>query len=85
MKENQECTNGDYYLLFCFVGGYVASFDDALGGQDDDDEFLHNPLNVYNLIRHVAVGWGIVEQTLKEEKKERPGQLAKRVKKVLNR
>ena len=46
---------------------------------------MHNPLNVYNLIRHVAVGWSVVEQTLKQEKQERPGQLSKRVKKVLNR
>jgi hypothetical protein len=68
-----------------FTGGYLASFDDVLGGQEDDDEFLHNPLNVYNLIRHVAVGWNVVEQTLNQEKQERPGQLSKRVKKVLNR
>jgi hypothetical protein len=46
---------------------------------------LHNPLNVYNLIRHVAVGWSVVEQTLKQEKQERSGQVSKRVKKVLNR
>ena len=71
--------------LFHCLGGYVASFDDAIGGQEDDEEFLHNPLNVYNLIRHVAVGWNIVEQTLNQEKQERPGQLSKRVRKVLNR
>jgi len=57
----------------------------VLGGQEDDEEFLHNPLNVYNLIRHVAVGWSVVENTLKQEKQERSGQLSKRVKKVLNR
>jgi len=57
----------------------------VLGGQEDDEEFLHNPLNVYNLIRHVAVGWSVVENTLKQEKQERSGQLSKRVKKALNR
>lgn len=44
----------------------MASFDDVLGGQDEDDEFLHNPLNVYNLIRHVAVGWNAVEEVLRQ-------------------
>ena len=79
--------SGFFNAFICveFPGGYLASFDDVLGGQEDDEEFLHNPLNVYNLIRHVAVGWSVVEQTLKQEKQERSGQLSKRVKKVLNR
>jgi hypothetical protein len=45
------------------LGSYIASYDDVIGDQDeDDDTFMHNPLNVYNLIRHVAVAWPIVEQ-----------------------
>ena len=45
------------------LGSYVASFDDVLGDQDEnDDTFMHHPLNVYNLVRHVAVGWPIVQQ-----------------------
>ena len=56
-----------------------------IGEQDDDESFLHNPLNVYNLIRHVAVGWGVVEQTLGVEKERRKGDLPKRVRRVLAR
>ena len=45
------------------LGSYLASFDDVIGDQDEEDEtFMHHPLNVYNLIRHVAVGWPIVTQ-----------------------
>lgn len=33
------------------IGAYIASYEDAIGEQDDDETFLHNPLNVYNLIR----------------------------------
>ena len=33
------------------IGAYIASYEDALGEQDDDESFLFNPLNVYNLIR----------------------------------
>ncbi len=41
---------------------------------------------MYNLIRHVAVGWQVVEQTLNQEKQRRPdGQLPKRVRRVLAR
>jgi hypothetical protein len=75
----------DLILLFTGLGGYVASFDDVIGGQDEDETFLHNPINVYNLIRHVAVGWGVVENTLQEEKKFKKGQLPKRVRRVLAR
>ncbi len=67
------------------LGAYVTSYDDVLGGQDEDDTFLHNPLNVYNLIRHVAVGWGIIEESLEKEKERRHGSLPKRVKRVLAR
>jgi len=55
-------------MLKSLLGGYVASFDDVLGGQDEDEDFLHNPLNVYNLIRHVAVGWHVVEDVLSQVK-----------------
>ena len=45
------------------LGSYLASFDDVVGDQDEEDEtFMHHPLNVYNLIRHVAVGWPIITQ-----------------------
>ena len=45
------------------LGSYLASFDDVIGDQDEEDEtFMHHPLNVYNLIRHVAVGWPIITQ-----------------------
>ena len=68
-----------------FLGNYIASYDDVLGGQDDDETFLYNPVNVYNLIRHVAVGWGIVEQSLEHEKSMKKGQLPKRVRRVFAR
>ena len=45
-------------------GSYIASYDDVIGDQEEDEEFMHNPLNVYNLIRHVAVGWPVIEQVL---------------------
>jgi len=67
------------------IGAYVASYDDVLGEQDDDETFLHNPLNVYSLIRHVAIGWPIIEDTLAKEKGRRKGNLPKRVKRVLAR
>ena len=49
---------------------------------------MANPLNAYNLIRHIAVGWLMVENALEEEKKHRQevgAQLPKRVKKILAR
>ena len=63
----------------------MASFDDVLGGQEDDETFLYNPVNVYNMIRHVAVGWAVVEESLTHEKKMKKGQLPKRVRRVLAR
>lgn len=71
--------------IFTGLGGYLASYDDVIGGQDEDETFLHNPVNVYNLIRHVAVGWSVVEQILNEEKKQKKGELPKRVRRVLAR
>jgi len=67
------------------LGNYLASFDDVLGGQEDDETFLYNPVNVYNMIRHVAVGWAVVEESLDHEKKMKKGQLPKRVRRVLAR
>jgi len=67
------------------IGAYVASYDDVLGEQDDDETFLYNPLNVYNLIRHVAIGWPIIEDALNKEKERRKGNLPKRVKRALAR
>ena len=46
------------------LGTYIAAFDDVIGDQEGDETFTHNPLNVYNLIRHVAVGWPLVEQVI---------------------
>jgi hypothetical protein len=43
---------------------------------------------VYNLIRHVAIGWGVVNSTLHEERARVGGNVAnlpKRVRRVLNR
>lgn len=67
------------------LGSYVASFDDVIGGQEEDETFLHNPVNVYNLIRHVAIGWAVVEQALTNEKEQKKGNLPKRVRRVLAR
>jgi len=70
------------------LGSYVASFDDVVGDQDEnDDTFMHHPLNVYNLVRHVAVGWPIVEQVFDQEKEKfKEGQkFPKRVRHVKNR
>ena len=56
--------------------------------QDDDATFVHNPLNVYLLIRHVAIGWSIVNNTLHEERGRVGGNLSnlpKRVRRVLSR
>ena len=43
---------------------YISSYEDIIQGQNENT-FLHNPLNVYKLIRHVVVGWPIVERVLK--------------------
>ncbi|QQP49618.1 Prolyl 4-hydroxylase subunit alpha-2 [Caligus rogercresseyi] len=68
------------------LGAYIASYEDVIGLQDDEDsEFLNHPLNAYNLIRHVAVGWGVVEDSLQRYKESHPGKLPKRVRKLLTR
>ena len=69
------------------LGSYLASYDDVLGSQEEDESFLYNPLNVYNLIRHVAVGWNLVENIFQDEKQRlKPDQkFPKRVRKVIAR
>ena len=47
-----------------YLVSYLASYDDVIGDQDTDETFVYNPLNVYNLIRHVAVGWPVIEKVL---------------------
>jgi hypothetical protein len=57
----------------------------VIGGQEEDQTFLHNPVNVYNLVRHVAIGWMVVENIFEDEKKMKKGQLPKRVRRVMAR
>ena len=67
------------------IGSYIQSFDDVIGEQEEEPEIMHNPINAYNLIRHVAVGWGVVEGTLEDDVKKKFGNVGKRVTKVLER
>ena len=67
------------------VGAYIQSFEDVVGDQEEDASFMHNPLNAYNLIRHVAVGWGVVEGTLDDDAKKKHNNIGKRVLKALSR
>jgi len=67
------------------LGNYLASFDDVIGGQEEDETFLHNPVNVYNLVRHVAIGWLVVDNIFQDEKKAKKGQMPKRVRRVMSR
>ena len=67
------------------LGNYLAAYDDVIGGQEEDETFLHNPVNVYNLVRHVAIGWMVVENIFEDEKKMRKGNLPKRVRRVMKR
>ena len=47
------------------IASYVASFDDIVQKQNHSyDAFMHNPVNVYNLVRHVGIGWPVVEKVL---------------------
>ena len=46
---------------------------------------MHNPLNAYNLIRHVAVGWAVVEAAIEEDRGRRGGNIGKRMSHVLAR
>merc|ERR1712156_1093538 len=67
------------------LGNYLASYDDVIGGQEEDETFLHNPVNVYNLVRHVAIGWLVVDNIFQDEKKAKKGQMPKRVRRVMSR
>ena len=53
--------------------------------QEEEPSLVHHPVNAYNLMRHVAVGWSVVENTLEEEVKKKFGNVGKRVSKVLAR
>jgi len=45
------------------IASYVASFDDIVQKQNRSyDTFMHNPVNVYNLVRHVGIGWPVAEK-----------------------
>ena len=67
------------------LGTYVASYEDILADQEEDPSFVHNPINAYMLVRHVAIGWNIVVDVIQDQKaKLKEGQkLPKRVRKVL--
>ena len=67
------------------IGAYIQSFEDVVGDQEEEASLMHNPINAYNLIRHVAVGWGVVETTLEEEVKRKHNNVGKRVLKVIDR
>ena len=41
-------------------------------------------LSIFSICRHVAVGWGVVEDTLKAETERRKENVGKRVTKVKN-
>ena len=56
-----------------------------MGDQEEEASMMHNPINAYNLIRHVAVGWGVVESTLEEDVKKKFNNVGKRVLKVIER
>merc|ERR1711892_1232614 len=45
------------------VGAYIQSFEDVVGDQEEEPSIMHHPINAYNLLRHVAVGWSVVEDT----------------------
>jgi len=67
------------------IGAYIESFEDVIGDQEEEADFMHNPLNAYRLLRHVAVGWGVVEDILEKEHKKRSGNVGKRVIKAKDR
>ena len=47
------------------IAFYVATFEDIVQKQNHShDTFMHNPVNVYNLVRHVGIGWPVVEKVL---------------------
>ena len=46
---------------------------------------MHHPLNSYHLVRHLAVGWPIVEAVVEAEKAKKGGNLGKRLARILQR
>jgi hypothetical protein len=46
---------------------------------------VHHPLNAYRLLRHVAVGWGVVEAGLAADLQRRGGDGGTRLNRVLRR
>jgi len=67
------------------VGAYIQSFEDVVGDQEEEPSIMHHPINAYNLLRHVAVGWSVVEDTLEQEVTRKRENVGKRVMKVINR
>merc|ERR1740137_359492 len=67
------------------IGAYIQSFEDVVGDQEEEPSIMHHPVNAYNLLRHVAVGWGVVEDTLQQEVDRKSGNVGKRVLKVVER
>jgi Prolyl 4-Hydroxylase alpha-subunit, N-terminal region len=53
--------------------------------QAEDISFVHHPLNAYSLLRHVAVGWQVLEAGLKGELARRGGSGGSRLLRVLQR
>jgi hypothetical protein len=47
--------------------------------------FVQHPLNAYRLLRHVAVGWGVVEAGLGADLRRRGGDGGTRLNRVLRR
>ena len=46
---------------------------------------MQHPLNAYRLLRHVAVGWGVVEAGLEADLRRRGGDGGTRLNRVLRR
>ena len=51
----------------------------------EDVSFVHHPLNAYSLLRHVAVGWSVLEAGLQVELQRRGGTAGSRLMRVLER
>ena len=46
---------------------YVKGFEDIVRSKQNDHAFMHNPLNAYNLVRHAAIGWGVIMKIFQKE------------------
>ena len=50
------------------IAFYVATFEDIVQKQNHSyDAFMNNPVNVYNVVRHVGIGWPVVEKVLRKQ------------------